>query len=163
MIKYKQILVWQIQSKYSSLQLLVKLKFKFVEIIKWWSKVLNVVAISQATWQQEDILVSDSSNTINIFLSNYWANYNSTFKRIMYRRSLTNIFHCVKICQPTSTPEEIEVSYRSNTKTKFPLTLLGHLEQNFQNVFVLPRSILYPLGFLFVKNLWFLIMLWYWY
>ena len=155
-------MVWQIQSKYSSLQLLVKLKFKFVEIIKWWSKVLNVVAISQATWQQEDILVSDSSNTINIFLSNYWANYNSTFKRILYRRSHTNISHCVAICQPTSTPEEIQVSYRSNTKTKFPLTLPGHLEQNFQNLFVFPRSILYPLVFLFVKNLWFLIMLWYW-
>ena len=71
----------------------------------------------------------------------------------MYRRSPTNMFHCVTICHPTSTPEEIQVSYRSNTKTKSPLTLLGYLEQDFQNVFVLPRSILYPLGFLFVKNL----------
>ena len=155
-------MVWQIQSKYSSLQLLVQLKSKFVEIIKWWSNVLNFVAISHATSQQEDILVSDSSDTMTIFLSNYWANYNSTFKRILYRRSHTNSSHCVAICQPTSTPEEIQVSYRSNTKTKFPLTLLGHLEQNFQNLFVLPRSILYPLVFLFVKNLWFVIMLWYW-
>jgi hypothetical protein len=150
MIKYNKILVWQIQSKYSSLQLLVQLKSKFVEIIKWLSKILNFVAIYQATWQQEDMLVSDWSNTINIFLSNYWANYNSTLKRILYRRSHTNISHCVAICQPTSTPEEIQVSYRSNTKTKdlsiyitgihisrkVTLTLLGHLEQNFQNLFV---------------------------
>ena len=162
MIKYNKILVWQIQNKYSSLQLLVQLKSKFVEIIKCLSKILNFVAIYQATWQQEDMLVSDWSNTINIFLSNYWANYNFTLKRILHRRSHTNISHCVAICQPTSTPEEIQVSYRSNTKTKSPLTLLCHLEQNFQNLFVLPRSILYPLVFLFVKNLWFLIMLWYW-
>jgi hypothetical protein len=40
-----------------------------------------------------------------------------------------NIPHFAPIYQPTSRPEEIKVSYRSNIKMKSPLKLFGQLEK----------------------------------
>ena len=69
------------------------------------------------------------------------------------------------MCQPTSPPEEVKVSYLSNTKTKSPLKLFDELETKFlgmlhigspffsKKMYVFPRSIMYSLVFLFINYL----------
>jgi hypothetical protein len=76
------------------------------------------------------------------------------------------------MCQPTSPPEEVKVSYLSNTKTKSPLKLFDELETKFLGMLHIGSPFFYKknvrvseinyvfTGFLIYKLFVIVIMLW---